>query len=979
MSVAGSASDASAHDEHEVFVGRRSESERLAACVDKVRGGEAWLAVVEGEAGIGKSALIRRLVSSLEDFTVLWAVGDPSETDLPGGVLSQLLRRVDRGLAARFPLLARPGAAGVSPHALGGELLLLLGTLQEAGGGVAVVVDDAHWADPLSSQVLGFVVRRLWADRVLVLMATRTGSEQSAEALDRLVRSVDRAVRVEVGGLGQDEVDQLARQLLAVRVTPELVTRLHGYTKGHPLYVRTVLAEVPLQVLGDESARRWPVHQSLRAGIGAALGRLPADSVALVEALAVLDGRFPLVGVARVAGVEDAVRALEPALTAGLVQWWPADSVGPVALVHGLQRDAVYAGIGPERRRALHTAAAEAVGSGAAWAHRVAAATSDDPVLAAELERSANTEALAGRNALAATRLLWASSLSDDRLERERRLLTACAQWLLTLQPWAAVRLRAQVEECAEGTLRSCVLGVMDLLEGRLAVAEARLTEAWQEALADPDASWVALLAGTFLTVITIRQCRGAQTADIAGKTLAIGDLDAGTSDFIRAILATGRMWDQGPGAALLDVAHLPVGAAEASNDQLATLATRGVMHLFLGRLAAARADLLTVAHRDRLGAGSKLSHLSSSLLAVVEYLAGDWSASESAADRALAIAAAHDHVLGDAATWFAAVCVQAGHGRWEAAQESVEALERINRMLGDPPAERVYAGLAGAVLAQARGDHAAMVESLAPLVEPVTGAEGGAGDDAGDRAGDGAGDEGDRVRLRFKPLWLWQQSLLVEALTGTGRLAAAAWALDDFWRGYDGSGYLRVVGARLSGQLAEAQGRPREALAIYARALDGTTGGAGGPDAAGSRVGAGGASDAGEDAPLFRAMLEHAYGRLLVATRTGSRREAARWFKSAHDRFDALRAEPFLRRCETDLAAMGLTAPAHARQHVLALTERELSVAHLIAGGKTNQEAATELYVTQKTVEYHLSNIYAKLGITSRRHLAQALRPPRP
>ncbi|MFG2440641.1 AAA family ATPase [Streptomyces sp. NPDC048508] len=976
MSVAGSASDASAPEEREVFVGRRSESERLAACVDKVRGGEAWLAVVQGEAGIGKSALIRQVVSSLEDFTVLWAVGDPSETDLPGGVLSQLVRRVDRELATRFPLLARPDAAGVSPHSLGGQLLLLLGALQESGGGVAVVVDDAHWADPLSSQVLGFVVRRLWADRVLVLMATRTDSEQSGEALERLVRSVHRATRVEVAGLGEDEVDELARRVLAVRVTPELVTRLHGYTKGHPLYVRTVLAEVPLQVLGDESARRWPVHQSLRAGIGAVLGRLPADAVALVEALAVLDGRFPLVGVARVAGVDDAVRALEPALAAGLVRWWPTDSVGPVALVHGLQRDAVYAGIGPERRRALHNSAAEVVGSGAAWAHRVAAATSDDPVLAAELERSAHAEALAGRNALAATRLLWASSLSGDRPERERRLLTACAQWLLTLQPWAAVRLRAQVEECAEGTLRSCVLGVMDLLAGRLTVAEARLTEAWQEALADPDASWVALLAGTFLTVITIRQCRGARTVDIAGKTLAIGDLDAGTSDFIRAVLATGRMWDQGPGAALLDVAHLPVEAAEASNDQLATLATRGVMHLFLGRLAAARADLVTAAHRDRLGAGSKLSHLSSSLLAVVEYLAGDWSASESAADRALAIAAAHDHVLGDAATWFAAVCVQAGRGHWEAAEESVEALEQINRTLGDPPAERVYAGLAGAVLAQARGDHAAMVRSLAPLVEPVPRPEDRAGNSGAEGDEAGAGD--DRVRLRFKPLWLWQQSLLVEALTGTGRLTAAARALDDFWRGYDGSGYLRVVGARLGGQLAEAQGRPREALAIYAQALGGDPENPDGPDATGNPVATGGVGDVGEDAPLFRAMLEHAYGRLLVATRTGSRREAARWFKSAHDRFDTLRAEPFLQRCGTDLAAMGLTAPAHARQHVLALTEREVSVAHLIAGGKTNQEAATELYVTQKTVEYHLSNIYAKLGISSRRHLAEALRTPR-
>ncbi|MGW5354760.1 AAA family ATPase [Streptomyces sp. NPDC004031] len=935
MSVAGSAADRAADG---LFVGRGGESGRLAACVAEVRGGEAWLAVVEGEAGIGKTALVRHVVAPLGDFTVLWATGDPSETDLPGGVLGQLLRRAGPEAASQFPLLAGASAPGVSAHALGGQLLLLLGALQESRGPVAVVVDDVHWADPLSLQVLGFVLRRLWADRVLTVLLTRRDAEDTVGTLDRLVRSLDRAVRIGLGGLGEDDVERMVRRMLGAGPTPGLVGRLHGYTKGHPLYLRTVLAEVPARTLRDETAERWPVPRTLRVGITALLDRLPPDSVALVEAMAVLDARLPLATVAQVAALPDPALALRPALAAGLARWWPAESQTPVALVHGLQRDAVHDAMDPERRRALHAAAAGVAGTGAAWAHRVAAAAGADPALAAELERSAHAEAAAGRNALAATRLLWASSLSDGRADRERRLVAACAQSLLTLQPVAAVRLRAQVEDCAPSTPRSCVLGVMDLLDGRFAAAEARLREAWQEALHDPEAGWVAVLAGTFLAVIMIRHSRGAEAVDVAGKTLAAGDLDPATSDLTRAMLATGRMWDQGPRAALPDVAHLPAEADAAADHQLATLATRGVLHLFLGRLPAAHADLATVARRDQQGAGSKLSHQSLSLLAIAEYLSGDWNAGESATDRALAIAAAQDHVLGDAAAWFAAVCVNAGRGQWDTAQEHIDGMLRITEALGSPPTETVYAALAQAMLAHARADHAGVLRSLEPLI---------------DRAG-GSGDG--RIRLRFKPFWLWQQSLLVEALTGTGQPAAAALALADFRREYDGTGYLRVVLARLDAQLAQAQGRPRDALAIYARAVAEL------PD------------EGADAAPLFRAMLEHGYGRLLVATSSGSRREAARWFKSAHDRFGALRAVPFVERCDADLAAIGLTAPARARSRVLDLTERELSVAHLIAGGRTNREAAAELYVTQKTVEYHLSNIYAKLGISSRRRLRGAL-----
>ncbi|NUP45726.1 MAG: AAA family ATPase [Catenulispora sp.] len=938
MSVAMSETGSVPNDQAEVFVGRLRESDQLAACARKVRDGQAWLAVVEGEAGIGKSAFARRLAASLEDFTVLWATGDPSETDFPGGVISQLMRRVDRDLAAPFPLLAPDGAVGASANAIGGQLLLLLGILQESRGRVAIVVDDVHWADPLSMQVLGFVLRRLWADRVLTVLLTRSDAESTVGTLDRLVRSLERAVRVEIGGLDEDDVALVARRLLDVRLAPGVVERLHSYTKGHPLYLRTVLAEVPIQTLSDTTAQRWPAPRTLRASVKTLLDQLPAESVALLQAMAVLAVRVPLATVAQVAGVADPAEAIGPALTAGLAQWWPTESQSPVALVHALQRDAVYEAIDPGRRRALHLAAADVVGTNAAWAHRVAAAVSADPGLAAELEQSGTAEAAIGRNALAATRLQWAAELSGERADRERRLLTACAQSLLTMQPMTAMKLRPQVEDCGPSPLRGCVLGVMEMMSGRFPAAEAGLTQAWQEALADPESGWVAVLAGTFLATLMMRGGRGAELADVAARTLAIGGLDPATTDLTRMMLATGWMWDQGPGTALRYVEYLPAEATEVSNDQLDSLATRGVCNLFLGRIPAARADLGTVALRNRQGAGSKMGHLALALLAAAEYVSGEWDACASSADRAQAIAAAEDHLLGNAGAGFATVCVLAGRGQWDAARAQIDILDRMNRALGSPVVETMFWALSETMVAQAQADPAAMLRSLEPLL---------------DRVSDGSQEQ---VRLRYKLWWLWQQSLLVEALTGTGDLKAAARALDALTSEHDGTGYLRLVVARLSGHLAEAQGRPSDALAVYGQAV---------------------AQESGADdvAPFFRAMLEHSYGRLLVVTGSGSRREAARWFRSAHDRFSTLRATPFLERCDADLAAIGLAATSQTGSRALTLTERELSVAHLIMVGRTNQEAAAELYVSQKTVEYHLSNIYAKLGISSRRQLGEAMR----
>ncbi|MFC4066220.1 helix-turn-helix transcriptional regulator [Actinoplanes subglobosus] len=899
----------------ELFVGRERESGQLRTCADRVRAGDSWLAVVEGEAGIGKSALVRGLTGSLADFTVLRAVADPSESDVPYGVLEQLAQE------AGF-------AAGAAPHVAGGRLLLLLGELQQAGRPVAVIVDDLHWADRLSVQALGFVLRRLWADRVLTVLVTRPEAGPAAETLDRLLRSSDRTTRLELGGLDAGEVGRLAQALADSAPAPGVTERLHAWTRGNPLHIRTVLAEVPAEVLRDGSVDRWPVPRTLLAGIGTQLAHLPGESRELVEALAVLDARTPLSTIGRLAGVPDPARALGPALTAGLAQWWPNEPQSPVELVHALHRDAIYDGLAPDRRRTLHAGAAHLVGTAASWAHRVAAATSTDEVLAAELERSGTDEATNGRNAVAATRLSWAASLSAGRADRERRLLTSCAQSLLAMRPERVTPLRGPIEDCADGPLRSCVLGILDLMGGRIPTAEENLTRAWRDAAGSPGSGWIAGLAGMFLAQIMIWTGRGAETTEIARRTLTAGGLDPATTDLTRALLATGRMWHLGPRAALGDLTHLPEASSEVRDDGLDSLATRGVMRLFLGEIARARADLWTVALRDQQGAGSKLAAATLALQSVVHYLAGEWDESEAAADRAQAVAVAHDHLIFDSAARFAAVCVEAGRGEWDRAGERLDDLSRLVRTLGSPP-EIVYSSLAAATVAQARADHAGIHRALRPLL--------------------------DDLRPRFTPFALWQQSLLVEALIGTGRADDAATVLDELREAHDGTGYLRDVVARLAGQLAEAQGRPDDAVAVYRAAL------ATEPDA--------------DTAPLYRAVLEHACGRLLLAT--GSRRDAASLLIAAHRGFTALRAAPFLARCEQDLAAGGLTVAGDdsGRSPAVTLTEREKSVAYVIASGRTNQEAAAELYVSQKTVEYHLSNIYAKLGISSRRLLAEALR----
>jgi DNA-binding CsgD family transcriptional regulator len=196
----------------------------------------------------------------------------------------------------------------------------------------------------------------------------------------------------------------------------------------------------------------------------------------------------------------------------------------------------------------------------------------------------------------------------------------------------------------------------------------------------------------------------------------------------------------------------------------------------------------------------------------------------------------------------------------------------------------------------------------------------------------------------------LWRP-LLVEGLIGAGQLGEATVALSRLQAQGAGVAFLRPALAWLAGWLAEQHGDPRAALASYTQGESPGTG----------------------DSPVYAARLLLAHGRLL--RRTGQRRQAVEPLRRARALYARLRAAPFAAQAEQELAECGLPRNRGPQRSPLAMTSRETEVAHLVSRGLTSKEVAAELFITPKAVGYHLGNIYAKLGLSGRQQLRQALR----
>ncbi|GAB1513169.1 helix-turn-helix transcriptional regulator [Actinophytocola sp. KF-1] len=910
------------------FVGRESELDRLAEMAAKVRTGQPQVVCVRGVAGIGKTTMVRRFMADLTGFTVLSATADVTETVVDNGVVDQLVRRVPAAVRAGHPLLARSVPVDASPLAVGAQLLDVLGTLQSTGS-VVLVVDDAQWADVSSLQALGFVLRRVWADQVMVVIVTRpTVDDRVAGLLTRLFRAGPPATTMELAGLAASDIVRLSRVVVGDDLPVAAAERLRSFTGGHPLYLRTLLAEVPADEL---RGRRISMPLSLVSAVRATVHRLPAASQQLVEALAVLGTPGPLARAAHVAGVPRPAEALRPALDAGLTRWWPQEPSSPVGMAHDLQREAIYSGLPPDRRCVLHERAASVVDRGASWAHRVASASEPDEALARELEAAAEEQAAAAHHGLAARYLRWAADLSPKQADSERRLLTAGVQVLFSRDRRSVAPLWSTMEQCGHSALRSLALGMTALLvRGDWPGAQRWLAEALELGAAPGVPKWIRATAAAGLAGAHTWGGRVEESVEAARLALSIGELPVMLHDYTRVLLATGTARLNGMAAALDEFADLPRNPGAVSTAHLDSLACRGAVLTMLGRHEQAAVDLENVVRRQRTGTFVISGTVPYCYLAAGHYQRGRWDEAAIVMEQARNLAEEDEQPQNQVMRRMASVFVPAGRGEWETAAEHVRAAQQLAQRVGGPQDLR-YAAIAAAVLHQARGDHARMLAAM----RQVPGLD-----------VDGPGGE-DRAHLWWD---LWWRPLLVEALLGSGRAEAAEAHLTVLTGRARDVPHMGATVARLTAWLLDLRGDTRAALDEAERFLR---------------------QPERPSTPFVAALLEHEHGRRLLAEGRGA--DAMTALDTAKGVFGRLGAVPFVQRVDADLRRGGAVA-RRPGEMIAGLTDREWDVARLVGQGLTNREVGARLYVTTKTVEYHLGNIYAKLGIGTRRALCDRL-----
>ncbi|MEV5957035.1 helix-turn-helix transcriptional regulator [Streptomyces sp. NPDC051987] len=711
--------------------------------------------------------------------------------------------------------------------------------------------------------------------------------------------------------------------------------------------------------------------------------RLGQGSTAFLEALCVLAGEFPPATVARVAAVPAAARILDVLLGLGLVvSVDDPQHPGRIAFARESDHRAVRARLTPTRWRALHRAAAEVLDTRAALAHRARAADRPDPALAAALEGAAFDGGATADEVGVPSRqlLLWAADLTADRGERESRVLLAAMHEVYGEEP-GDDGLWERVEALPPSPLRYCALAGRALLEHRLGAATDHLRAASRtldterarahtstgtaldadtDAGADTDPGGgtgagggtdagggpvpserrrgegglaavggfqtvETAVLGTMEAAVACRAARGGTAVAAATRALDVASGDAVQVRTARRLLLVGRSFADGPHAVLRALGE---GAAAPAHRTPAPeirdpglLLLRGECRMLAGDPEAGARDLDAVARRHDASPGHPDRLRALERLAVAHFLLGSWQEADSALD---GIGEAAADTAGPALRAMLSAVRTAG-----AAPRLGSPAAAIGRRTGSAEPDRLtLAACADAVALLAHGRHADILAAITWLTSDSAGLA--------------------DAPAKFAPLWL---PVYAEAAIETAASTASEAGLAQLRDHARHSPYLEVTCRRLAGRAAELRGDPATAADEYEAGLLAV--------AARAQV-----------PPLHRAQLDHAYGRFLCTlgrTATGLGR-----LQRAQDTFAALGARAFLRNCVQDQEAA--TRGASPRPDV-ALTDREATVAGLVASGLTNRQVAEKLLISTKAVEYHLGKIYRKLGVRTRGDLASSWR----
>jgi DNA-binding CsgD family transcriptional regulator len=897
----------------EPFVGRAGELATLNSRYAMAAGGRGQVVLITGPPGIGKTMLAGEFLAAYER-PAMSVSGDPDEAGLAGGLLEQFAAQAPGPAAESLSGLLASGHA--DPLSAGAALLALIAEVRREEPQV-LVVDDAGWGDELSLKALGFAVRRLRDKPVCCLISVRSdGLHKLPRGLLRTAES--QGERLDLGGLQVTDIVDLARLAGFAWLSPRAATRLQEHTGGVPLHIKELLRDLPPAALRDPAAV-LPAPYSLELLVLSRLAGCAADTERLVVAAAVLGTDCRLIDAAALAGLDDPLAALQEAVEGGLLAEADSPSDRLCRFPHALIRSAVYGDIGAGRRAAMHRLAAERMSGPAALAHRVAACPASDLALAADLEGQARADLMAGQHARAIGHLLAAIKVGESGATNDRRLLSAVAS-MLDIGDIAQARSHgAQVAELPPSSARDLVLSRLALFSGDFLASGRRLAAAWTE----PGDDHVAAACELALTLLGQHQT--SEAARWARRAVA-----APASGFHRAcslsVLGACQALSGQPDEAL---DQLRGELAHGDGGQVELMLRQGIGTVLLWSDHPDQASLELMAATSVEGpSGIPLAHLLAGLYTklAADYRRGAWDQSAAGARRLLTLAEDLDQDWLSCRAHTAAVYVSAGRGEWEEAAAHAQSARRMSRL--GHPADDLDLANAATALAVARDDPQAAIAAAEPVLDQL-----------------GRLAELEPTMLGFWPGLAW-------ALIRQDQLDEAGRIIDLFEDSAKRRGRrsMLAAAARTRGRLLAAQGQTDLAIASLADGvsyLDGLT------------------------LPFDHCMAMFELG--LGLRRLGKRRPAERWLWQARAGFSALGAQPFARRCDdelgqdpgSDLAAAGLP-----------LTDRQLAVARAVAAGMSNKQVAAELFVSVKTVEFHVSQILARLGIDRRQEIGQAIGP---
>ncbi len=918
----------------DVFVGRLPELAALAAALSAVRAGEPKVVVLQGEAGIGKSSLVRDFLARHQQcIPIVTASCDEAEAFLPYGVIQQLVAQATAvspdALAGLELLSSHPPSVDADPLAVGAELLALISSLdgndaaRRGSEAVAVVIEDLQWIDLASARTLLFACRRLSLDRVLVVLTCRSGGmSQLGEGWERFVSSDRRAIRLTLRGLDIEELGMMCEAVGRDGLPDRALRRMLAATDGNPLLIRTLLAEQSDEALKAQNAPLG-APRSLAELMRHRLAALSPATRDFVAAAAVLGEHSTIADIAGVSRVSGPAAALDEAERQGFLLEKETSTGWQVSFRHPLVRQAVYSDLTPEFRRTLHRRAAATIAADGSLSHRAAAAVGPDLELASDLDKAAETAVVAGNLRLAARYLHQAATVSEGGPARDDRTLSSFELLVRAADVGLAEAARPAVERLPASARANAALGQLALLAARPLEARTLLREAWDahDPVADGTTGREAAIGLGILLGISGSFIESGIWLDRALENATGSEPWHDTARSMRAIPLT--LSGQGDKALSL-FTGLPERAAMVPMANTDSLTYRGLVKLWTSDLQGATDDLAVAANRIRTGLQVRFPGQPLVFLAEAEFRRGRWDDCQDHAELAVSLARDADRHYDLPFVHSAAATVPACRGDWEVATRHVESAEDAARAFGG--CAEILAASARGILGFARNDPA---EALRGATMAMAVPEIDYYDDPG--------------AFWWRPLQIW-------ALVRNGRLDEAATTLAAFERRATdrGESLALINAAWLHGLLAMAHGGFEQADHLL---KDGCN-----------------AADAGPF-PFQRGVLHLEHGRCLA--RLQKRKAAISALRAADHTFTRLAARPFADATASELTALGVRPRAGGDPDLPGLTRQELRVARLVVSGFSNREAAAQLYLSPKTVEYHLASVFTKLGISSRHQLA--------